>query len=85
MCRRCGEPDKRGNTKNRRARKQWLLTTEFGGSVGKCVHCERELTIFTVEADRIIPGGSYRRENIWPACGPCNRSRRDIPEDCAYG
>jgi len=25
----------------------------------------------TVTADRIIPGGSYRRENIRPACGPC--------------
>lgn len=26
----------------------------------------------TVTADRIKPGGSYRRENIRPACGPCN-------------
>jgi hypothetical protein len=34
----------------------------------------------TLEADRIIAGaagGSYRRENIIPACRSCNASRGD--------
>lgn len=41
----------------------------------RCYRCGRLLTIDTVTVDRIIPGcrgGTYRRENIRPACGPCN-------------
>lgn len=42
----------------------------------RCYRCGKLLTAETVEADRIIPGclgGTYRRNNIRPACGPCNR------------
>jgi 5-methylcytosine-specific restriction endonuclease McrA len=43
----------------------------------RCYRCGRLLTVATVTVDRIIPGcqgGTYRRENIRPACGPCNSS-----------
>lgn len=67
--------DRRGNTRNRAARKLWLLGTFGDGVTCDCAHCGRELTYDTVEADRIVPGGSYRRENLQPACRHCNASR----------
>lgn len=69
--------DKRGNCRDRRARKIWMLATFGDGTQCPCVHCERPLTYETVEADRIIPGGSYRRTNIQPACRVCNLERSD--------
>ena len=41
----------------------------------RCYRCGKPLTIETVTVDRIIPGcrgGTYRRNNIRPACGGCN-------------
>ena len=41
----------------------------------RCYRCGQLLTVDTVTVDRIIPGckgGTYRRTNIRPACGPCN-------------
>lgn len=41
----------------------------------RCYRCGRLLTIETVTVDRIIPGcqgGTYRRNNIRPACSACN-------------
>lgn len=41
----------------------------------RCYRCGVLLTLDTVTVDRIIPGckgGTYRRSNIRPACGPCN-------------
>lgn len=41
----------------------------------RCYRCGYLLTEDTVTIDRIIPGcqgGTYRRTNIRPACGPCN-------------
>jgi len=41
----------------------------------RCYRCGVLLTVDTVTVDRIIPGcmgGTYRRSNIRPACGPCN-------------
>lgn len=41
----------------------------------RCYRCGVLLTVDTVTVDRIIPGyqgGTYRRDNIRPACGPCN-------------
>lgn len=55
----------------------------FGTTLGKgypacrCYRCGCLLTIDTVTVDRIVPGcygGTYRRNNIRPACGPCNSS-----------
>jgi len=43
----------------------------------RCFRCGRLLIDATLTADRIKPGvegGSYCRENIRPACGPCNSS-----------
>lgn len=41
----------------------------------RCYRCGQLLTVDTVTADRIVPGcqgGTYRRDNIRPACGRCN-------------
>jgi hypothetical protein len=46
-------------------------------SACRCYRCGKLLTVETVTVDRIIPGcqgGTYRRENIRPACGFCNSS-----------
>jgi len=43
----------------------------------RCYRCGRLLTADTVTVDRIVPGcqgGTYRRNNIRPACGTCNSS-----------
>lgn len=47
----------------------------WGEPACRCYRCGELLTIDTVTVDRIIPaclGGTYRRNNIRPACGPCN-------------
>lgn len=49
----------------------------LGAPACRCYRCGCLLTIDTVTVDRIIPGcygGTYRRNNIRPACGPCNSS-----------
>lgn len=41
----------------------------------RCYRCGVLLTADTLTVDRILPGcrgGTYRRNNIRPACGPCN-------------
>lgn len=88
MCRRCGERDRRGAARDRRARKRWLLK-EFGdGTTVECFWgCGTKLTFATLEQDRIVPGGPYRRDNLVPSCGPCNikRAAETIPDGCYYG
>lgn len=72
--------EKRGNSRDRRIRKLWMLTTFGDGLHCPCTHCKKELTYETVEADRIVPGGSYRRENVQPACRRCNAQRSNNPQ-----
>lgn len=79
----CGK-DMRGSSRNRRARRLWLLSPAagFGGDGAEvpCVHCKIIVNMITMHVDRIVPetqGGSYVRSNIWPACGPCNILRSD--------
>lgn len=75
--------DKRGSNKDRAGRKMWLLSTpQFGGNgtTVACVHCKISLTYETVQADRIVPGGSYKRSNIQPSCQQCNRARGNKTE-----
>jgi hypothetical protein len=71
--------DRRGSAAARRISKNWLLSPEsgFGGDGEKvpCVHCLRPLAYADLERDRIHPGCSYRRTNIQPSCGPCNKAR----------
>lgn len=72
--------EKRGNNKDRAARKRWMLRTWGNGKTCPCTHCRKRLCYATVEADRITPGGRYTHDNIQPACRECNLARSDNPE-----
>lgn len=72
--------EKRGNSSDRRARRAWMLSTWGDGVKCPCVHCGCVLNDSTVEADRIVPGGSYRRDNVQPACRGCNLARSNNTE-----
>lgn len=70
--------DSRGSSYSRRARRAWLLSNFGSGRSCPCRWCGKRLTNKTLTVDRVLPGylgGSYRRENIVPACWRCNRSR----------
>jgi hypothetical protein len=75
-----GGPDQRGNSKDRKRRKEWLLETFGDGTMAPCSFedCDTMLTFETVTADRFPlsgkEGGRYIRGNIRPACGHCNSS-----------
>jgi hypothetical protein len=78
--------DKRGNSRNRRVRKLRMLSDpKFSGNgvTVPCVHCGKPQDYDSVEADRIIPGGSYAYYNVQPSCGPCNKQRGDLSRDAA--
>jgi hypothetical protein len=69
----------RGSTRDRRARKVWLLSAAAGfggdGETVPCYRCTTPCTIETLTADRRLAGvlgGTYRRENLRPACLRCN-------------
>ena len=65
----------RGNTRNRAARRAYLLRTFGDGVKAPCYRCGLVLDDSTITVDRIVPGrdgGRYTRDNIRPACGPCN-------------
>ena len=69
--------NRRGNVEDRRSRKLWLLKVYAADVRGhcRCYRCARLLGIDTLTVDRIVPGahgGTYRRNNIRPACGTCN-------------
>lgn len=75
-----GNANQRGSTIDRRRRKRWLLSPEAGHG-GNHTHvpcafgCGAILTFATLWVDRFPilghQGGSYRHENIRPACGTC--------------
>jgi 5-methylcytosine-specific restriction endonuclease McrA len=73
--------DQRGNAAARRARKGYLLVLWGNGETCPCSYgCGTVLDWSSIEADRIIPGslgGTYRRENVIPACRSCNVARLD--------
>jgi 5-methylcytosine-specific restriction endonuclease McrA len=65
----------RGNTADRAARRAFLLANFGNGTTAPCYRCGIELTNDTITVDRIVPGrdgGRYTRDNIRPACAPCN-------------
>lgn len=79
--------DKRGSATDRRVRRMWLASagSGFGGDGRKvpCYYCARTLQIQHpeqedyIQVDRIVPGDSYGRTNIRPACWFCNTARGD--------
>src|SRR5213595_2589086 len=70
--------NERGNAAARRVRKQWLLDSFGNGEIAYCCFhgCKEALTFDTITVDRYpiagCDGGTYKRGNIRPACGPCN-------------
>ena len=69
----------RGNNRQRRARKLWMLSPEAGwGGDGidvPCWECGVLCEYDDLFIDRIIPAerqGCYHRENIAPHCGLCS-------------
>ena len=56
-----------------------MLACFGNGETCECIYCGKTLTRKTLQADRIIAGGSYRHSNLVPACGPCNARRGNIP------
>lgn len=67
--------NQRGNTRQRKARKLWLLTTFGDGTKAPCWECGFLVTTDTIVVDRIIPyieGGTYRRNNIRVHCETCS-------------
>jgi 5-methylcytosine-specific restriction endonuclease McrA len=71
--------ERRGNSRDRQARRVWLLATfdqDLGPDKARCwldlsPLCREYVDLATLTVDRINPGGSYRRDNIQPACRPC--------------
>lgn len=66
----------RGNSRDRAARRQWLLNTYGNGVMAPCWECRTPVTDKTLVVDRIVPGkdgGRYVRGNIRPQCHPCSR------------
>jgi hypothetical protein len=69
----------RGSSYDRARRRRFLLAKFGDGTTAQCAlrtssRCLGALTFETVTADRIVPGaegGTYSRDNIQPACGPC--------------
>jgi hypothetical protein len=74
----------RGNSKDRAARRNWISSSKAGfggnGTTVPCVHCGSDVEKPAVHIDRKEPGGSYRHENIQPACAGCNQSRSNNPD-----
>lgn len=72
----------RGNSRDRAARKRYLLRVYasdrnrwFVTPTCRCYRCGKLLGFKTVTVDRIVPGcrgGRYVRNNIRPACSTCN-------------
>lgn len=70
----------RGSAETRRRRKQFLLDRDGDGTTAACAirhddRCLVTVTLETMQVDRVQPGckgGTYRRDNIRVACGPCN-------------
>ncbi len=69
-----------GSAADRRRRRVYLLETFGNGVVAPCMlavspDCPGLVDVGTLTVDRIVPGcrgGTYRRDNIRPACGRCN-------------
>jgi 5-methylcytosine-specific restriction endonuclease McrA len=70
----------RGNSKDRRARRNKLLRVYGDGQFAPCIHDGVLVDYDSMEVDKIIPGsigGRYVWDNIHVSCQPCNRARSD--------
>lgn len=75
--------DRRSNNVARRRRKIWMLSVfdpDLGPDQCRCHlmisdRCRGILDFATVTADRLDTTGPYRRENIQPACTPCQNTQ----------
>ncbi len=70
---RCGG-NKHGNCYDRAKRKARMLEVFGTGKACPCEHCGCRLDKKRLTVDRIVPGASYRTENIVPSCFKCNRT-----------
>jgi hypothetical protein len=74
-----GYVDRRGNNKARAARRAWILSTfdeYLGDGRARCRlylsgRCVGIVDTDTLSVDRLEYGGTYSRDNIQPACKPC--------------
>lgn len=70
--------NERGNSKDRAARRRYLVRvyeSDLGPGYCRCYRCGELLDEESLTVDRIIPGargGRYTRNNIRPACAKCN-------------
>jgi 5-methylcytosine-specific restriction endonuclease McrA len=61
----------------------WLLATfdpDLGPEKARCAlgiseRCKGTVDAQTLTVDRIEPGGTYTRDNIQPACAPCQNKQ----------
>ena len=73
--------DPRGNTHDRRVRREWIMSPAAGfggnGRTVPCYHCGSRLRKPTIDRYPICghAGGRYVRGNIVPSCGRCNFRR----------
>lgn len=73
--------DTRGNTHDRRVRRDWIMSAAAGlggnGRTVPCLHCGKRLRKPTIDRFPICghDGGRYVRGNIVPACKKCNFRR----------
>lgn len=71
--------NQRGSSYQRRARREWLVNTFGDGEWVDCrlrhvPDCWVAMTKWSVSVDRVhagAHGGRYTRDNIQPACPPC--------------
>lgn len=73
-----GHGNQRGNSDDRRRRRQWLLDKYGNGRVARCWECNARVDMQTMIVDRIVPGkhgGTYRRNNIRPQCWVCSNKQ----------
>jgi HNH endonuclease len=74
----------RGSAEARRSRRAWIMSTYGRDGLVLCYRCELVMFADEFEVDRITPGcrgGTYARDNIRPACGPCNRETGNAIRD----
>lgn len=75
--------ERRGNSYDRKRRRLWILATfdtDLGLGVARCHlgisdRCHTIVDEGTMSVDRIDPAGTYRRDNVQPACVPCQNKQ----------